>query len=117
MARRNNRLNLSVDSRCDALSDEALFCRTHGHKWAVKALSRARFADLIRNGHSEFSRYCEHGCGSTWRQLWDVRTGQVLENERYYPRGGEYLMPLGSGRLHRPEARVAQFARQHPTYA
>jgi hypothetical protein len=111
------RLNLSVDDRTDKLTDEALFCRTLGHKWAVQAITRKRFQELIALGHSEFRRYCEHGCGSTWRQLWDVRTGEVLENDRSYPSGGEYLMPPNSGRLKRSQARVAQFARQHPSYA
>lgn len=111
------KFRLQVDDRTDHLTDEALFCRTHGHKWGMKAISRARFQQLIKNGHSEFQRYCEHGCGSTWRQLWDVRTGEVLENDRHYPSGGEYLMPPGTGRLRRPQARVAQFARTHPSYA
>lgn len=117
MSTRKNRLSLAVDSRTDHLTDEALLCRTHGHRWTIKAISRARFQELIKNGHSEFNRYCEHGCGSTWRQLWDVRTGEVLENERRYPGAGEYLLPSGTGRLHRTQARVAQFARQYPAYA
>lgn len=117
MARGKNRLNLRVDSRCDNLTDEALFCRTFGHKWVRKAMSRRRFQELIANGQSEYNRYCENGCGSTWRQLYDVATGEILEQERQYPTGGEYLLPTGSGRLRRNEARVANFAREYPSYA
>lgn len=111
------RLGLQVDDRTGSMSDEALYCRRYGHKWTVKAISRRRFQELIQAGHNEDNRYCENGCGSTWRQLWDVRSGEVLENERDYPRNGEYLLPTGSGRLHRNEARVALFARQYSAYA
>src|ERR1700755_3416567 len=113
MATRKIRLGLRVDDRTEHMSDEALYCRRYGHKWALKAITRKRFLELLALGHSEDNRYCEHGCGSSWRQLWDVHTGEVLENERKYPTAGEYLMPSGTGRLHRNEARVAHFARQH----
>lgn len=111
------RLGLDVDDRTQHMTDEALHCRTFGHKWAMKAISRKRFQQLIAQGHAEYHRYCENGCGSTWRQLWDVRTGEVLENDRSYPKNGEYLMKNGEGRLRRPNARVAQFARSYPGYA
>lgn len=111
------RLGLTVDDRTEHLTDEALHCRTFGHKWALKAISRKRFQELITNGHAEYNRYCENGCGSSWRQLWDVHTGEVLENDRQYPKNGEYLLKGGSGRLHRTAARIADFARSYPGYA
>lgn len=111
------RLGLNVDDRTNHMTDEALHCRTFGHKWTIKATGRKRFTELIADGHAEYNRYCENGCGSTWRQLWDVRTGEVLENDRQYPKNGEYLMRNGSGRLHRTSARVAQFARLYPGWA
>lgn len=116
MAARRLRLGLKVDERTEFLSDEALFCRRYGHKWTLKAMSRKRFAELIALGQTEDLRYCDNGCGSTWRQLWDVSNGQILENECTYPKGGEYLLPTGSGRLNRDDARVADFARRHPEY-
>lgn len=111
------RLGLTIDDRTEDLSDAALYCRTHGHLWMLKGIGRKRFQELIADGHAEYNRYCDNGCGSTWRQLWDVYTGEVLENERRYPSGGEYLLKSGSGRLRRTSARVAQFARMHPGYA
>jgi hypothetical protein len=114
---RKVKLGLNVDERTSHMSDEALFCRKHGHKWGLKALSRKRFLELVEQGHQEDNRFCENGCGGTWRQLWDVHTGEVLENDRDYPKNGEYLMPPGSGRLHRNAARVAQFARQYREFA
>lgn len=117
MARRKIRLGLAVDDRTQHMSDEALVCRRLGHKWALKGLPRKRFLELLDKGLTEDRRYCEHGCGSTWTQVWDVRTGKIVEMERKYPARGEYLLPPGSGRLHRDDARVAAFARQYTEYA
>ncbi len=120
MARRSStskrRLGLKVDERARNLSEEALFCRRFGHDWKLQAMTKRRFNELIALGQQEDNRYCANGCESTWRQLWDLRTGEVLENERTYPSGGAYLMPPGSGRMDRKEARVALFARQYPEY-
>lgn len=113
----SRRLHLPVDDRTTNMTDQALLCRSLGHKWTLRALSRKRFNELIELGLTEYFRYCEHGCGSTWRVVWDVKTGDVVENEREYPKNGEYLMPSGQGRLHRPHARIAAFARQHPGLA
>lgn len=110
------RLGLNIDDRTDQLSDEALYCRTFGHLWVQRGIGRKRFQELIVKGHAEYNRYCNNGCGSTWRQLWDVYTGEVLENERKYPRG-DYLLKANSGRLKRTAARVAHFARMNPGYA
>jgi hypothetical protein len=110
------RLNLTVDDRTDGMSDEALVCRSFGHRWTLRAISRSRFQELISQGLTEYVRYCENGCGSTWRQVWDVRSGDVVENDRRYPSRGEYLAPVGQGRVRRPQARIASFARQYPGY-
>lgn len=114
---RTKPLRLVVDDRTGNLTDQALICRTFGHKWGLSGIPRSRFLSLLAKGQGEYNRYCENGCGSTWRQLWDVRTGEVLENERNYPKNGEYLLPSGTGRMHRTSARVANFARQNPAYA
>lgn len=110
------KFKVTVDARTEHLSDEALICRRYGHRWTLKAMSRRRFQELIKKGQMEDDRYCDNGCGGTWRQLWNVRNGQVIENERHYPSGGAYLLPSGSGRLHRDDARVAQFARDYAAY-
>lgn len=111
------KLRVQYDDRANNLSDEALTCRSLGHKWEIKAQSGRRFHELYAQGLVEYERFCGHGCGSTWRQVWDLRRKEMVENERSYPKGGEYLMPTGTGRMARGEAVVAAFARQHPSFA
>lgn len=113
MARRF-KVELDIDDRTNVMSDQTLICRTFGHKWERRAISRARTVEMLHMGCREFERYCEHGCGSTWRQVWSFREGRMIENERRYPKNGEYLMPKGSGRLERNAAQMAQFARENP---
>lgn len=113
MARRF-KIALDIDTRTDGMSDAALVCRTFGHKWERRAASRARTVELLQVGCVEYFRFCEHGCGSTWRQVWSFRERVMVENERAYPKNGEYLLPTGTGRLNRGDARMAQFAREHP---
>jgi hypothetical protein len=112
MARRF-KIALDLDERTSALSDAALVCRTFGHKWERRALSRSRVTELLKVGCAEYYRYCEHGCGSTWRQVWSFRERMMVENERTYPKNGEYLLPSGTGRLDRAAAREAQFVREY----
>jgi hypothetical protein len=113
MARRF-KIALDIDTRTDSMSDAALICRTFGHKWERRALGRSRALEMLQVGCREFERYCEHGCGSTWRQVWSFREGRLIENERRYPKNGEYLLPKGTGRLDRNSAQQAQFAREYP---
>lgn len=111
------KFNLTIDERTNNLSDEAIYCRTHGHRWVMQSLGVKRFNELLDEGKSEFKRYCENGCGSTWIQGYDIQTGEVLYNDRSYPTGNDYLLKPNSGRLPRAAARVAFFARHHPRYA
>lgn len=114
MARRRFAVALDIDDRTNIMSDAALLCRTFGHKWERRALSRARTLEMLKMGCREYERYCENGCGSTWRQVWSFREGRIVENERRYPSNGEYLMPKNTGRLNRNSAMMAQFARENP---
>lgn len=108
------KINLEIDSRTDGLTDEALLCRTFGHRWQRRSSSRSRTLELLAVGCTEYFRYCENGCGSTWRQIYSFRERAIVEQERYYPGGGQYLLPKNSGRLSRNDAREAQFVREHP---
>lgn len=101
-----------IDDRTSEMSDVALRCRKRGHKWEEKSLSRKRFNELAELGQQEENLYCERMCGSTWYQLWDIENETLLEEKREYPKGLEYLMPKGTGRLRRGAARKALFARQ-----
>lgn len=113
-----NKVVMQVDERTANLSEKALFCRTYGHKWGVIPIGAARHAELLRQGLTETHRECEHGCGSTWWELWEVSSGNVVDFERKYAtaidEAGQYRMPKGTGRLPRAEARKANFARQFP---
>lgn len=108
------KLALEIDDRTDPMSDEALICRTFGHKWERRAASRKRTLELINLGLVEYSRFCGNGCGSTWLQVWDVRRKEIVETRRTYPTNGEYLSAAGRGRLPRGEAFAACFVRENP---
>lgn len=110
--RKKLNLNLDVDHRTNHMSQQALLCRATGHVWVQRASSRAHTIKLLQLGLREFDRYCQNGCGSTWRQVWSLRERCIVENDRRYPAKGEYLMPAGSGRLHRADAIVAEVARE-----
>lgn len=108
--------NLDIDDRTNEMSEEALFCRSRGHKWGDRGITRKRYAELLADAMMEDNRYCENGCGSTWRQVWSLRTGEILVNDRDYPKGGEYRAPKGQGRVLRAQARIARFARSNPRF-
>lgn len=106
------KITIDVDARTESMSDEALLCRTLGHKWELKALSRKRILELLDEGQREFQRYCGNGCGCTWREVWSIREKVRVISERTYPPNNDYLMPAGSGRLRRGDAFAANLARE-----
>lgn len=106
----------SVDERTENLSEEALACRRRGfHLWVERAQSLRRFNNLAAQGLMEEDKYCEGNCGATWRQVWDVRRNELVEEERRLP--DEYKMPKGTGRMKRGDARAAYFLRKVRAYA
>lgn len=113
---RRFKIDLDIDSRTSAMTDEALVCRTFGHKWERRSASRKKTLELLRQGMVEYFRYCENGCGSTWIQVWNYRNRELVLNQRDYPRGDDYKMPKGQGRLRRGDAFAANLAREFPEY-
>lgn len=106
----------NVDERTDDLSDAALSCRRRGfHLWVEKAQSLRRFNNLAAQGLLEEDKYCNEGCGATWRQVWDVRNDELVEVERHLP--DDYKMPKGTGRMPRSAARAAYFLRRARSFA
>lgn len=103
---------LDVDERTDTLSDEALKCRARGHKWGDRGITRRQYNELLNEGLWMDAMFCENGCGCTWTITWSLRTGEIVENKREYPRTGDYLLKPNSGRLNRSNARVAAAARR-----
>lgn len=114
MARRI-RLGLVTDERTAQISDEALVCRSTGHRWIVKPQSEQRLRVTLVNGIIELDRFCDNGCGSSWLDVLDARTFEVLETRRRY--SSDYLIKPGYGRLPRNEARKSNFVRQFPQFA
>lgn len=110
-----NKLGLTADERTTEISDEALYCRTYGHKWAVRPYSEQSLRIWLRNGVIENARWCENGCGSDWIEYIETRNFTVIDVKRTYPKG--YLLKPGSGRLPRNEARKSRFMRQWPQFA
>ncbi len=108
-------INLPVDDRTEDMSDEALVCRSRGHKWAERAVTRKRFNETLLLGFIEEFNYCENGCGSVWERTFDLN-GDMLEQKRKHPSSG-YLVPTGQGRLSRQAARVARLARRYQQLA
>lgn len=104
--------SLEVDERTDHMSDEALKCRSRGHKWGDRGTSRRQYNDLLALGLMQDAMYCENGCGGTWTITFKIHNGEIVENKREYPKTGDYLMPKGQGRLRRDNARVAATARR-----
>lgn len=117
MTRRRNAVNLDVDERTETMSDQALICRSRGHKWGDRGLTRKRYQELIRDGLWEDALYCENGCGYTKSIVWELRSGSIVSVTAQYPQDGSYLLPKGvSGRLNRDSARVARVSRIIPSY-
>lgn len=100
------------DDRADKLSETALDCRVEGHRWLKAAQSPTELRKLASQGLEEISEYCPV-CGGTKFKCVNVRDGSEVEAGRTY--GDDYNVEKGSGRLRRQDARVARFARMHPT--
>lgn len=114
MARRNV-VNLDVDDRTNDMSDEALICRSRGHRWEERGKTRKRYQELIKEGYWEDDLVCANDCGYTKLVVWSLRTGEVISIRTGYPKDGSYLLPKGStGRLLRSSARVARVSRLIP---
>lgn len=95
------------------MSTEALLCRKLGHNWQQKSMTRRRYHELISMGMMEDNMYCGNGCGWTWEMAYRLDDpGTLIVNKRKPPRdASSYLMPAGTGRLSRGEARLAYVAR------
>jgi hypothetical protein len=114
---RLSKINLDVDERTEQMSDEALVCRSRGHKWGDRGLTRKRYQQLIKDGLWEDALYCENGCGYTKSIVWELRSGNIISQTQAYPSDGSYLLAKGfTGRIRRDSARVARVSRQISAY-
>lgn len=108
---------ISVDDRTGNMSDEALFCRSRGHKWGDKGVTRKEYNELIADGLWADNLYCENNCGKGRKVIWSLRTGEVVKEVRTGDTDESYRMPKGQGRLPRTSARQARGARQLAAFA
>lgn len=112
---RNLAFDLDVNEDTKDMSTEALICRSRGHKWGERGMTRKHYNELISQGIMEDRLYCENGCGWTWTITFSLRNGAILDRKRECSRASDYAMPKGRGRLARDSARVARVARQLTT--
>jgi hypothetical protein len=103
-------LDLPVDERTKEMSNQALICRRGGHRWVDQALPRRQTLENLKNGIMEYRKACK--CGYSISETWSIRERMRVESKARYPKGGEYLMPPGSGRLSRAEAFAASVVRE-----
>ncbi len=106
---------LVVDERTKDMTTEALVCRGGlNHAWIEipQAEDDARSNRLL--GIAEIKAVCHGGCGGMWVRQWSTLTEPwlLIKNKRDY--GANYLVPKGTGRLPKHEARKAYFARKFP---
>lgn len=108
MARR-----IQVDERTENMPLEVLTCRRLGHAWEERPQGRRRRrnAELREQGLEQSVLRCTR-CTLTMVETVDQDTWEVISRtpEGGYPPG--YLVPRGSGRLPRAEARKAYAARR-----
>jgi hypothetical protein len=102
-----------LDERTNNISDEGLVCRAYGHRWIRVPQPHDAVLKLARKGLAEAVRVCENGCGSQWLETYSLHSFETVESKRHYG-DRSYLLPHGTGRLHRQEARKAEFGRMYP---
>ncbi len=101
----------AVDERTEGMTTEALECRKFGHAWNERPQGKKRRAELRRQGLDSSVLACAR-CTLTVVEVIDLDTYDVISRtpEGGYPPG--YLVPKGSGRLPRREARKAYAVRR-----
>lgn len=100
-----------LDDRTDELSQTSLECRTLGHAWRFVPQGKARRAELLKTGQTEYVRECMR-CTATATDLIDLDTGGIERTKMHYPEG--YLLTThGQGHLPRRFVRYELLRRMH----
>lgn len=101
-----------VDERTDQLDDTALYCRENGHRWFMAELTPAQIRRMIKTqGAIIEERTCANECGCGWTDTIAWPSFDTVSTKRTYPKSG-YLLPAGSGRLRKREAKKTRYARR-----
>jgi hypothetical protein len=109
-------LKRDVDQRALNMPFSVLVCRKLGHAWQEVPLGKKRRVALRGTGQTEEMFKCLRSkCGLVRVDVIDESTWDVVgrSNPHGYPEG--YLVPRGTGRLSRTEARKAYAVRRSPT--
>lgn len=107
----SRKLKVVIDDRTSKLDNQSLDCRGFNHLWRRQPQTPSQAADLSRRGLKEIIRVCAGGCGGRWEQVFSRTNGTAISDKRVYD-NKDYLLPPGSGRLSKDDARVALFARE-----
>lgn len=100
-----------IDDRTDEMTNNALTCRSFGHRWVMHPTDRTRFLGLLEAGYKEIVVTCANGCGLSLTTVYNRSTGEVVQQVRRYA-DSSYFVPKGTGRMHRSDARVALWVRE-----
>ncbi len=102
---------LQVDTRTDKMSEAALTCRSLGHAWDRRPLTKPRRLELLTQGLTERVRVCLR-CASVRTVVRRLPSYEEVSDSIVYANAHEYLVPKGTGRLARAEADKAMFVRE-----
>jgi len=100
-----------IDERTDGMDDRTLTCRSFGHQWVREPAGRERLLVMLQQGYKEIVFRCANGCGQTIVTVYNRSSGDVVEHRRDYG-DRSYLVPKGTGRMDRTEARKALWLRE-----
>ncbi len=115
-ATRVRKIRVVLDDRTSAMPDEVLECRGFNHNWVRQPVAPHKAIEMARDGYKLIIRVCRErqdgtgGCGNTWTQTFSRHDGSLVEEQRDYDKG--YLVPPGTGRMGKAEARKALWARE-----
>lgn len=105
---RRPKIAIAIDERTEGMTEAALECRTHNHKWDRVPQSPTMRRKLLAEGVAETRRVCSR-CGARKTEVFDIYDGlHTLSTKIEYPEG--YLLDSryrGTGRLPRFEAKKA----------
>ena len=110
----SSKFKVTVDARTQAMTIEALMCRSMNHPWQRTPLGQSRKRELLKLGQTESIWYCLR-CGSRRIDRFELPTFDTISSKIEYSPG--YLVDksfAGSGKLPRREARKAMYVYDVP---
>jgi hypothetical protein len=100
-----------LDERTELLNPQALSCRGYQHAMVRRPVPAERYLEMAEMGYREEVWICGSGCGYTRTVVYDRASGDIVESHTVYT-DKEYLVPSGTGRLAKRDARKALWVRE-----